>query len=578
MKKNYLLVALMSALVVSGCNGGSTNSSSANPTTSSSSSISSSSSSSSEAKAPTIADAVAKLALDYTVNYTDLASGEEYSVYVEDTEDEKEAYYFMEKTNDGYYLDANGDAYYFYMNGFNKPIYNTVGKLESADTAALKSIIDVKATFTDASWELVSEGDKYVYYTEDAEVVNTCVFLTDGAGASSADSVEVTLTNRGKLSAFATFDASGDKIADAEFKRLGTTYAVEEAPVLDDEMDQAFVNRWVIATEDVTKLGTMYDMFEIFEDGTLVQFSIDEEGYATPADVYSFYSPLGDGTYAFMNKTGDAVVMYSFSGALVFATLDAATSTMAQSYAISYFELMFVSAAKTAGYTVEAMTEDDELYAGCVAELHAAGAYYVAEVDENGEASDIMIVTQFVTIPQMIDEYFDGDITLYNGCSLGGYIYANFAVTAAASDASIAMMYEITAYLNPEYVAVDASKYVAVEEGVSALDYLIAAMGALGYSYNNVANPGNYAGDIAKIFEANNSLGEGYPACTDVYVFHTPDGQFACVIVFDATIALWGAYGLTNVSTIGYGYFAVIGEIYGVLTTWGNAQPAPTLG
>ena len=218
MKKNYLLVALMSALVVSGCNGGSTSSSSA--ATSSNSSISSSSSSSSEAKAPTVADAVAKLALDYTVNYTDLSTGDEYSVLVEDTEDESETYYFMEKTNDGYYLDANGDAYYFYMNGFNKPIYNTAGKLDSANSAALRSIIDIKATFTDASWDLVSEGNTYVYYTEDAEVVNTCVFLTDGAGANSADSVEVTLSNRGKITGFATFDTSGDKIADAELKRL----------------------------------------------------------------------------------------------------------------------------------------------------------------------------------------------------------------------------------------------------------------------------------------------------------------------------------------------------------------------
>ena len=576
MKKNYLLVALMSALVVSGCNGGSTSSSSA--ATSSNSSISSSSSSSSEAKAPTVADAVAKLALDYTVNYTDLSTGDEYSVLVEDTEDESEAYYFMEKTNDGYYLDANGDAYYFYMNGFNKPIYNTAGKLDSANSAALRSVIDIKASFTDASWDLVSEGNTYVYYTEDAEVVNTCVFLTDGAGANSADSVEVTLSNRGKITGFATFDASGDKIADAELKRLGTTYAVEEAPVLDDAMDQAFVNRWVIATENNTKLGTMYDMFEVYEDGTLIKYDVDEEGYATVGDVYSFVTPTGDGYYGFQNAAGDIVLMYSFSGYLIFATMDAATQQVAQSYAVSYYELMFLTYAESLGYVVEAMTEDDELYAGCVTELHAAGAYYVAEVDENGEATDIMIVTQFVTIPQMIDEYFDGDVTLYNGCSLGGYIYANFAVTAAASQESILMMYDITAYLQPEYAAVDSSRYIEAEAGVTALDYLIAAMAALGYSYNNAANPGNYAGDITKIIEANNSLGEGYPACTDVYVFHDASGQFACVIVFDNIVALWGSYGLTNVTTIGYGYFAVIGEIYGALTTWGNAQPVPTLG
>ena len=577
MKKNYLLVALMSALVVSGCNGGSTSSSS---TATSNPSISNSSSSSSEAKAPTVADAVAKLALDYTVNYTDISTGDEYSVLVEDTEDESEAYYFMEKTNDGYYFDANGDAYYFYMNGFNQPVYNTVGKFDSADSATLRSIIDIKATFTDASWDLVSEGNTYVYYTEDAEVVNTCVFLTDGIGANSADSVEVILSNRGKITGFSTFDASGDKIASAELKRLGTTYAVEEAPVLDDEMDQSFVNRWVIATEEVTKLGTMYDMFEVYEDGTLVKYVLDEEGYASIADVYSFIMPTGDGYYGFQNTAGDIVLMYSYSGYLVFATMDAATQAVAQSFAVSYYELMFLTMAEQAGYVVEAMTEDDQLYSGCVTELHAAGAYYVAEVDENGEATDIMIVTQFVTIPQMVEEFFDGDATLYNGCSLGGYIYANFAVTAAASNESILMMYDITSNLNPEYVAVDASEYIEVENNVTALDYLIAAMAAKGYSYYNAANPVKYVEDITTILEVNNSLGEGYPSCTDVYVFYQViDGveQFACVIVFDRDIAIWGSYGITNVTTIGYGYFAVIGEIYGALTTWGNAQPIPSL-
>ena len=579
MKKNYLLAALVSALALSGCNGNSTSSTSSQAASSSTTISSSSSSSKVENAVPTVEDAVANLALDYTVNYTDSASGEEYSVYVEDTEDFTEVYYFAEVTNDGYYIDGNGDVYYFYMNGFNKPTYNTVGKLKEENANAFKSSIDVKAAFIDASWEFVSSENKtHTYYTEDAEVINTCVFLNDGVGYDSVESVEVTLNNKGKLTGYTTYDKSGDVVAVSEFKRLGTTYAVEDAPVLDDNMDKALVNRWVIAMENAdTLLGATYDMFEVFEDGSLVKYTATEDGYAVPSETYTFVTPLGNGTYAFTNEAQDIVVLQSIAGMVLFATLDHETQVEASAYAISYFELMFISAATEAGYTVEAMYEDDEMYSSCVTELNAAGAYYVAEVDENGEAIDLIIVTQFVNIPHMVEEYMGGDATLYNGCSLGGYIYANFAVTAAATNDSVLMMYNITSYLYPEYVAVDESRYLDVPEGASALDYLIAVMTSLGYTYNNSDNPGAYAEDIQMIKDVNNSVEEGEeqgPVCEDVYVFSKGE-EFACVVVFDTIIALWGTNGLTNVSTIGYGYFAVIGEIYGALTTWGNAQPAP---
>ena len=619
MKKNYLLAALVSVLALSGCGGNSTSSSSApasnSSTVISSSTVESTSSSSVAPAIPTVEDGVSTFALDYTVNYTVAASGDEFSVYVEDTEDFSEVYYYAESTNDGYYINKSGEVYYYYMNGFNKPVYNTVSKLETSYADSFKASIDVKSVFSDASWDLVSSDKNHVYFTEDAEVINTCVFLNDGIGYDSVESVEVTINNKGKVSAYTTYDASGEVVVSSEFKRIGTTYAVEYAPVLDDNMDKALVNRWVIALEGAdTTLGAVYDMFEVFEDGTLLKYDKTEDGYAVPGETYSFVTPLGNGTYAFQNEAGDLAVIQSISGMILFATLDSETKVEATAYAISYYELMFLTAAEMAGYVVEAMTEDDEMYESCVSSLNAVGAYYVAEVDENGEALDLIIVTQYVNIPHMVEEFMEGDATLYNGCSLGGYIYANFAVTAAATNDSVAMMHNITNYLSPEYVAVDESRYIDVPEGATALDYLIAVMTTLGYSYNNSANPGAYAEDIQMIMDVNNSAGseepeEGdastaslilmengtsshpvtttgdetteetpeepaRPVCTDVYVFHKGE-QYACVVVFDTIIALWGQYGLSNVSTIGYGYFAVIGEIYGALTTWGKAQPAP---
>ena len=168
MKKNYLLVALMGALVLSGCNNGNSTSSSSATVSSSSSTISSSSTStstsSSEKGLATVYDAVAKLGFNYTVEYTK-ANNESYSVYVENT-DQNEVILFFESTNDGYFFDATDNAFYFYMSGSNQPTYNSVGQLNSEDAATIKSVIDVKSAFEGASWDLVTEGKEIVYFTE----------------------------------------------------------------------------------------------------------------------------------------------------------------------------------------------------------------------------------------------------------------------------------------------------------------------------------------------------------------------------------------------------------------------------
>ena len=506
MKKNYLLAALVGALALSGCGGNSTSSSS----TQNSSSIVPGTSSSSAPATPTVEGAVENLALDYTVNYTIAATGEERSILVEDTDDTSEVYFYSEYSNDGYYVDNSGDVYYYYMNGFNKPTYNTVGKLKDKEATIFKSSIDVKAAFEDASWDLVSSGKTFVYFTEDEEAINTCVFLSNGVGKDSVESVEVSLSSKGKLSGFTTYDASGDVVVSGEFKRLGTTYALDYAPELNDNLDLALVNRWVIVPMDETPvdtlLGSDFDMFEVFEDGSLVKYDETEDGYAVPSDVYSYAMPLGNGTYAFTNEAEDIVILQFYYGVLYFATADSETQEQSSAAAMSYYTLMFLTEAEKAGYVVEPMTQDDQMYEDCVASIDAIGAYYIAELDENGEAVDLIIVTEFVNILHILDEYMGGDATLYNGCSFGGYIYANFAVTAGMNQDSVLIMYEITNRLYPEFVEVDESRYNEVTEGISALDYLIEVMTSLGYEYNNAAKPGKYAEDIKMIMDVNNGV------------------------------------------------------------------------
>ena len=601
MKKNYLLVALMGALVLSGCNNGNSTSSSSATVPSSSSTISNSSSSSSAKALPTINDAVAKLDFNYTVEYTK-ANNESYSVYVENT-DQNEVILFFESTNDGYFFDAADNAFYFYMSGSNQPTYNSVGQLKSEEAAAIKSIIDVKSAFEGASWDLVTEGKEIVYFTEDIEVMAAAAFLTEDLENVPA-SVEVSIkatSSSAKLVGFTTYDADGDVLATADFKRLGTTYATETLPLLNDDIDTSLEGMWYIATTDnETVLGSANSYFEINitdEASYLVEYALNPTTYQlTPADVFTYVEPSGYGSYKFENEATDYVEVFAANGLLVdeegyrvyntgciFATKDHSTNAVANGIAVSYFELSFVAAVDayneynktnpnvTTTYEIQIFQPEEEGYASFVTDLGAIGAYYIAELDENGEEVEAGIYTQWATIDDLIyalNGLFKGgfDSTLYNGCALGFYLYSTFFLTAYATDAAVNILYNISMFLSPVYADVDTTKYAPVEAGQSCKDYIVSAMKGMGYTSNNESFVMSGTDYIALIKDVNTNPEKGI-TCKDVIFFEGPDGSYGCILVMDEN-------GTEFVSTIGFGHFAVIGVIYELLVTWTYAQQA----
>lgn len=604
MKKNYLLVALMGALVLSGCNNGnSTSSSSATVSSSSSSTISNSStsSSSSEKGLPTINDAVAKLGFNYTVEYTK-ANNESYSVYVENT-DQNEVILFFESTNDGYFFDATDNAFYFYMSGSNQPTYNSVGQLNSEDAATIKSVIDVKSAFEGASWDLVTEGKEIVYFTEDIEVMAAAAFLTEDLENIPA-SVEVSIkatSSSAKLVGFTTYDADGDVLATADFKRLGTTYATETLPLLNDNIDTSLEGMWYVAfTDQETVIGSTNSYFEIYitdEASYLLEYALNEATYElSVADIFTFVSPSGYGSYVFQNEAKDLVEVVAANGTLtdeagdrmyntgcIFATRDHSTNVVANGIAVSYFELTFVSAVLayneyaatdpeiTTTYDIQIFQPYEEGYASFVTDLGAIGAYYIAELDADGNEVEAGIYTQWATIDDLIyalNGLFQGgfDSTLYNGCALGFYLYSTFFLTAYATDAAVNILYNISMFLSPVYADVDTTKYAPVAAGQSCKDYIVSAMEGMGYTSNNESFVMGGTDYIALIKNVNTDPEAGI-TCTDVIFFEGPDGTYGCILVMNDN-------GTEFVSTIGFGYFAVIGIIYELLVTWTYAQQA----
>ena len=601
MKKNYLLVALMGALVLSGCNGNSTSSSSAT-VPSSSSTISNSSSSSSAKALPTINDAVAKLGFNYTVEYTK-ANNESYSVYVENT-DQNEVILFFESTNDGYFFDAVDNAFYFYMSGSNQPTYNTVGQLKSEEAEAMKSIIDIKSAFEGASWDLVTEGKEIVYFTEDIEVMAAAAFLTEDLENVPA-SVEVSIkatSSSAKLVGFKTCDADGDVLATADFKRLGTTYATETLPLLNDDIDTSLEGMWYIATTDnETVLGSANSYFEIFiyDDASyLVEYALNPTTYQlTPADVFTYVEPSGHGSYKFENEATDEVEVIAANGTLVdkegdrmyntgcfFATRDHSTNAVATGIAVSYFELSFVAAVDayneynktnpnvTTTYEIQIFQPEEEGYASFVTDLGAIGAYYIAELDADGNEVEAGIYTQWATIDDLIyalNGLFQGgfDSTLYNGCALGFYLYSTFFLTAYATEAAVDILYNISKFLDPVYAEVDTAKYATPEAGQSCKDYIVSAMEGMDYTSNSDSFVSGNTDYIALIKEVNTDVEAGI-TCTDVIFFEGADGSYGCILVVDDN-------GEVFVTTIGFGHFAVIGVIYELLVCWSYAQQVP---
>ena len=602
MKKNYLLVALMGALVLSGCNNGNSTSSSSAINGSSSITSSSEVSSSSEKALPTIYDAVEKLGYNYTVEYTK-ANNESYSVYVENT-DQNEVILYFESTNDGYFFDASDNAFYFYMNGANQPTYNTVGQLAAEEATAIKSVIDIKSAFEGASWDLVTEGKEVVYFTEDIEVMAAAAFLTEEFEVVPA-SVEVSIkatSSSAKLVGFTTYDADGEVLATADFKRLGTTYATDTMPALNDDIDPSLEGMWyVVYAETPTVIGGAESYFEIYiteEVSYLLEYSLDTETYMlSVADVFTFVSPSGYGSYMFQNEATDVVEVIAANGALtdengdrayntgcIFATLDHSTQAVANGIAVSFYELSFVNAVYayneyaatnpeiTTTYNVQIFQPYEEGYSTFVDDLGAIGAYYIAELDSQGNEVEAGIYTQWATIDGLIsglNGIMQGgfDSTLYNGCALGFYLYATFFLTGYATEAAVDILYNISMFLSPVYADVDTTKYATPAEGQSCKDYMVSAMEGMGYTAKSDSYVIGETDYIALIKDVNTDEEEGI-VCTDVIFFVGKDGSYACILVMNDN-------GSEFVSTIGFGYFAVIGIIYELLVSWSYAQQVP---
>ena len=74
-------------------------------------------------------------------------TNEEYSVFVEDTPDCDEVYYYSEKSQKGYYFDKNDDAYSIYFDRKNKPTYNSNSKINKDLAREILSLINIKESF-----------------------------------------------------------------------------------------------------------------------------------------------------------------------------------------------------------------------------------------------------------------------------------------------------------------------------------------------------------------------------------------------------------------------------------------------
>ena len=121
-------------------------------------------------------------------------------------------------------------------------------------------------------------------------------------------------------------------------------------------------------------------------------------------------------------------------------------------------------------------------------------------------------------------------------------------------------------FLSPVYADVDTTKYAPVAAGQSCKDYIVSAMEGMGYTSNNESFEMNGTDYIALIKNVNTDVEAGI-TCTDVIFFEGPDGSYGCILVMNDN-------GTEFVSTIGFGYFAVIGIIYELLVTWSYAQQA----
>ena len=487
MKKKYLILSLLSAMVLSGCgnDGSSSSNNTANP---SNSGTISSSTQNTDPKMTTVKEAVNNISFSYSVYYSLFDANNNKHEFKNAVETSKRAdgkgdlAYYSEYNEYGYYVKADGsEAYTVYNNGEGDTIYNSTCLLEEEDIEVLKMCIDIKGNFSAAEWTFDSEKDGVIsYYTDDAKVLATASFLTDYISKENPVAIVYANIKSGKLSGFTTYNADGDQLISAEIKRIGGSIAVNNTPikVADDYVDPTFQTKWMAATNGshIGYLGT----FEVTPENKikLSQFDQTTYNYKPLPGSYSFAGTNYIGFYQFKDEsTNNMMYLKVSTGYVSFITYDAKTNTMGQDVAVEFYTAWYQMAVKECGFIMEEIPSGDINYP-IITESGAAKGYYVYNVvkdpETGAEYSDMMVIMlQYTNKHEAVEESFGGDTATYNGFALAGYAFGNIVLGGYYSPESIRLVITIAQYLMLEFADFDMSQYPVAEAGQSVLDYLI---------------------------------------------------------------------------------------------------------
>ena len=533
-----------------------------------------------------IKKSLCNLGNNYTVTYTD-ENNNTYFTGIEETEDKKGIYVYFESSNNGYYIDENNKIYYAYMGENGGLSYDSNQQLSGGVYQEYIKVKKFKTIFNNVSWQLVSNEKNMIFETNDTDFISLCsLFLNISTVISN---IQVVFDENDKLNNFIVNSLDLNSIYTFKIENINNTNIINYGTA-----NPLLVGAWCISELDKSSLlGGVGSYFEISNEGaTLLKYSVSIDTYEFVVDeTFLFISQEDPSTYLFRNDIGDIIKIKSMFGAILdnngdriynaglsFTTIDAETQTVANGIAISYYEISFINAIEAYNYanqelpttySIRIIQPYEEEYDSFVTDLGAIGAYYVAELDADGNEVEAGIYTQWATIDDFIDSLnglFQGgfDSTLYNGCALGFYLYSTFFLTAYATDAAVNILYNISMFLNPVYVDIDITKYATPTEGQSQRDYVVFAMESLGYTaiYDSYVVGGQ---DYISLIKDNNSNEENGIICEEVIFFESTDGSYGCMLVINDN-------GSIYVQTMGFGYFIVIGTIYEIIETWSITQ------
>ena len=242
-------------------------------------------------------------------------------------------------------------------------------------------------------------------------------------------------------------------------------------------------------------------------------------------------------------------------------------------YAYEYYSYNFKKACLDNGLSIEEILVTDENYYIIEREDNIVRAYYVYKDNK----SSFSIVGQYKNIECLINML--GSVELYNVITYG---YGTL-IHLMGMEETWEIVDKVIQSLPKEQLPIDTQKYLEVcplEEGTSSLDYLISYMSYKGYSIMSKENGYFYC--FEQDFESlSNQLLETFSSiqvedtqgniikeleCIDCYVFYKEDAYAVVLITEDNNECFYDVIG--NVYFIKYGYFDVMGDIYGALETW----------